>query len=117
VKSFLFPRGAGASEGPVPPGYTEVPRWADLPEVSAWMRDDGTRIPPGIGGLSQRVYVTLPGAPQPPGTGPCRIEFSFPAAGLMVAGHVLWRQIMQPVQSRPIYNVRIFVPDELRRQV
>jgi len=78
------------------------------------MRNGGTAIPSGIGRESGRVYVTLPGAPKPPGTGPCRIEFFVPGAALMIAGHVLWRQILHPVQNTPIYNVRIFVPDDLR---
>jgi len=114
MKEFLFPRGKGASEGPVPAGYEEVHRWAELTEVNQWMRNGGTAIPSGIG-AGGRVYVTLPGAPKPPGTGACRIEFFFPRAGLMVAGHTLWRQILQPVRNTPIYNVRIFVPDDLRR--
>jgi len=107
---FLYPRGIGASHGPVPPGYQEVHRWTDQAEVNLWMSNGATHIPPGIGGLGNRVYVTLPGAPQPPGTGPCRIEFCFPAAGLHQAGHALWRQIFQSVANTPIHNVRIFVP-------
>jgi hypothetical protein len=93
----------------VPRGCVEVHRWTGLNEVNAWMKNGGTFIPPGIG-AGGRVYVTAPGAPQPPGTGPCRIEFFFPQAGLMIAGHPHWYQMLQPVSNTPLYNVRIFMP-------
>ena len=106
---WLYPRGAGASTGPVPAGCEEVHRSVDLNEVSAWMRSGGTHIPAGIG-AGGRVYVTLPGAPKPPGTGPCRIEFFITVRALQTAGHTHWKQVLQPVQQVPVYNVRIFVP-------
>lgn len=106
---FLYPRGFGASHGPVPKGYVEVHRWAAASEVDAWMQNGGTFIPAGIG-AGERVYVTAPGAPKPPGTGPCRIEFFFPQTGLIPAGHRLWYQILHPVQNTPIWNVRILMP-------
>jgi filamentous hemagglutinin len=109
MPQILYPRGVGASEGSVPAGYVEVHRWTGLREVDLWMKNGGTYIPGGIG-AGGRVYVTAPGAPQPPGTGPCRIEFFFPERGLQVAGHPLWYQILQPVQNTPLYNVRIHVP-------
>lgn len=109
MRKILYPRGRGASEGPVPSGYVEVHRWADMKEVNEWMLRQGTAIPLGIG-AGGRVFVTLPGAPKPGGTGPCRIEFFFPSRGLCKAGNLLWFQIFQPVASTPIYNVKIFVP-------
>ncbi len=109
MAQVLYPRGMGASQGPVPSGYVEVHRWTDNAEVALWMGNQGTTIPAGVGAGS-RIYVTLPGAPQPGGTGPCRIEFFFPQAGLHMAGHTLWRQIFQSVQNVPIYNVIIHIP-------
>lgn len=106
---ILYPRGPGAAEGPVPPGYVEVHRWVNMNEVQLWMANQGTAIPPGIG-AGGRVYVTLPEAPRPGGTGPCRIEFFFPRAGLFQAGDQLWLQVFQPVSNVPIYNVKIYLP-------
>ena len=106
---WLYPRGPGASNGPVPAGSVEVHRWADLTEVNAWMHSGGTIIPAGIG-AGGRVYVTLPGAPKPPGTGRCRIEFFIASRALQVAGHTQWRQVLQPIQNVPLYNVKILVP-------
>ena len=108
MPQILYPRGQGASEGPVPPGYVEVHRWTDKHEVKLWMATRGTTIPAGVG-AGDRIYVTLPGAPRPGGTGPCRIEFFFPQAGLQIAGNPMWRQIFQPVQNVPIYNVKIYI--------
>jgi len=82
MAQILYPRGRGASEGPVPAGYIEVHRWTNMIEVNKWMARQGTSIPPDIG-AGGRVYVTLPGAPKPGGTGPCRIEFFFPSRGLL----------------------------------
>jgi filamentous hemagglutinin len=80
-----------------------------MTESNAWMRSGGTSIPAGIG-AGGRVYVTLPGAPKPPGTGPCRIEFFIASRALQLAGHTQWKQLLQPIQNVPVYNVRIFVP-------
>jgi filamentous hemagglutinin len=109
MSRILYPRGGGSSEGPVPFEYVEVHRWVDLNEVRLWMENQGTTIPSGVG-AGGRVYVTLPGAPKPGGTGPCRVEFFFPQRGLNIAGDPLHRQIFQPVSSTPIYNVKIHVP-------
>jgi hypothetical protein len=109
MSQILYPRGLGASEGPVPVDYIEVHRWVDLNEVGIWMSYQGTIVPPGIG-AGGRVYVTLPGAPKPGGTGSCRIEFFFPQRGLSIAGDPLHRQIFQPASNIPIYNVKIYVP-------
>ena len=105
----FYPRGPGASEGPVPAGYVEVHRWVDMNEVRLWMASQATVIPPAVG-AGGRVYVTLPGAPQPGGAGPCRIEFFFPQAGLFQAGNQLWLQIFQPAGNVPIFNVKIYIP-------
>ena len=45
----LYPRGPGASTGPVPEGYTKVSRWIGDGEVKLWHQGGGTRIPPKIG--------------------------------------------------------------------
>jgi pimeloyl-ACP methyl ester carboxylesterase len=105
----LYPRGRGASEGPIPDGYAMVSRWASPEEAGAWLRNGGTAIQSEIGG--DRVYVTLPGAPQPGGTGPVRIDFAVPQSALIQAANAQWRRMMQPIQSTPIYNVTITVPN------
>lgn len=108
MSQILYPRGSGASSGPVPADYIEVHRWVNKDEVQLWMANQGTAIPSGVG-AGGRVYVTLPNAPRPGGTGPCRIEFYFPKAGLFQAGNQLWLQAFQPASNVPIYNVKIFV--------
>jgi hypothetical protein len=107
--TFLYPRGQGASQGPLPSGYTEVSRWVDEAEMKLWLENQGTFIPAEIGG--GRIYVTLPGAPKPGGTGSIRIDFAVADSALQGAGNVLWRQIFGPVANMPIYNVRIVVPN------
>ncbi|WAK02312.1 SpvB/TcaC N-terminal domain-containing protein [Methylobacter sp. YRD-M1] len=106
----LFPRGPGASEGPVPNGYVPVSRWVEASEVERWMANGGTYIPPDIGGEAGRVYVTTPGAARPPGTGPIRIDFFVAEQSLKPAGTPEWRQIFQPVQHMPVHNVTIHLP-------
>ncbi len=106
----IYPRGPGASVGDLPPGYTNVSRWVDEAEAKRWLDNGGTYIPSGIGGEAGRVYVTLPGASQPAGTGSIRIDFSVAGQSLKPAGAPDWRQIFQPVQHMPIHNVTIYVP-------
>jgi hypothetical protein len=43
------------------------------------------------------------------GTGPIRIDFSFPKAGLQSGGRSDWKFILQLVANVPIYNVAIYV--------
>ena len=107
----LYPRGIGASEGAVPDGYVEVHRWTE-PEGGPSLDEEqaATHIPGGLG-AGGRVYVTTPGRAPTAGRGAsARIEFFFPQAGLQIAGHPLWYQIIQPAQNTPVYNVKIFVP-------
>lgn len=106
---IVYPRGRGASAGPAPFGYTKVSRWTSPEEAPAWLRNSGTAVPSGVGG--DRLYVTLPGARQPSGTGPVRVDFAVPQAALIQTGRAEWRAIMQPIQSTPIHNVIIAVPD------
>lgn len=103
----VYPRGPGASTGPVPGGYVPVSRWINQAEADAWIANGGTTIPGGIGGETGRVYVTMPGAPKPGGTGPIRVDFYVRADSLNVAGKSDWYQIMQPASNMPIYNVSI----------
>jgi hypothetical protein len=105
----LYPRGRGASEGAAPDGYVLISRWASSEEAESWLRNGGTAIQSGIGG--DRVYVTMPDAVQPAGTGPIRIDFAVPQSALMQTSNAQWRIIMQPIQSTPIHNVTIVVPD------
>ena len=105
----VYPRGQGASTGPAPQGYADVSRWGSPEEAGDWLRNSGTAIPPGVGG--DRLYVALPGARQPGGTGPVRIDFAVPQAALIHTGKAEWRMIMQPIQSTPIHNVIITVPN------
>ena len=103
----VYPRGRGASAGSAPYGYAEVSRWASPEEAGAWLRNSGTAIPSGMGG--DRLYVALPGARQPGGTGPVRVNFAVPQSALIQTGKAEWRVIMQPIQSTPIHNVIIAV--------
>jgi hypothetical protein len=104
----VYPRGRGACDGPPPYGHAVVSRWTTPEEAEAWLRNLGTAIPSGIGG--DRLYVALPGARQPAGTGPVRLEFAVPKSALIRTGHAEWRVILQPVQSTPIHNVVLTVP-------
>jgi len=105
----VYPRGRGASAGPAPYGYARVLRWASPEEAGAWLRNSGTAIPSGMGG--DRLYVALPGARQPGGTGPVRVDFAVPESALMQTAKAEWRVIMQPIQSTPIHNVIITAPN------
>lgn len=105
----VYPRGRGASAGSAPCGYTKVSRWASPEEAGAWLRNSGTAIPSGLGG--DRLYVALPEARQPGGTGPIRVDFAVLQAALIQTGKAEWRVIVQPIQSTPIHNVIITVPN------
>ena len=107
----IAPRGVGAANGPLPPGYVPVSRWVSPEEAAEWMKNGGTAIPAGVGGSAGRVYVTVPGANQPGGTGPIRIDFSVPEKSISSAGKAEWGQIFQPIQNSPIYNVKMNVPN------
>lgn len=106
----VYPRGPGASSGPVPSGHVPVSRWVSEAEANAWIGNGGTHIPSGIGGESGRVYVTAPGVARPGGTGPVRIDFTVDAASLNPAGKEGWFQVMQPAQNMPIHNVTVNYP-------
>jgi hypothetical protein len=105
----VYPRGRGASAGSAPYGYARVSRWASPEEAGAWLRNSGTAIPSGMGG--DRLYVALPGAKQPGGAGPVRVDFAVPQSALIQTGKAEWRVIMQPIQSTPIHNVIITIPN------
>jgi hypothetical protein len=105
----VYPRGRGASAGSAPDGYARVSRWASPEEAGAWVRNSGTAVPSGMGG--DRLYVALPWARQPGGTGPVRVDFAVPQTALAQTGKAEWRMIMQPIQSTPIHNVIITVPN------
>ena len=75
----VYPAGAGASEGPLPAGYTTVSRWVSPEEAAQWIQNQGTAVPAGVGtplpGTSTTtVYVTAPGAAQR--THPAKAAFS-----------------------------------------
>lgn len=106
----VYPRGPGAATGPVPRGHVQVSRWVSDAEAKQWIANGGTYIPGGVGGESARIYVTVPAAPRPGGTGPIRIDFSVDAAALTPAGKEGWFQIMQPVQNMPIHQVTLTYP-------
>lgn len=105
----VYPRGRGASAGRAPDGYETVSRWASPEEASAWLKYDGTAIPPELG--EDRLYVALPEARKPGGTAPVRVDFAVARAALAPTGKFEWRVIMQPIQSTPIHNVIITVPN------
>ena len=109
----VYPRGAGASEGPLPNGYTTVSRWVSPQEATLWVQNQGTAIPSAVprNGTSQ-VYVSPAGAPRAPGaTGTVRIDFAVPNSMLQTGNATNNSIILQPTSSRPIYNVNIHVPN------
>lgn len=109
----VYPRGPGASEGPVPKDYVTVSRWVSKEEAALWMQNQGTAIPANVprNGTPQ-VYVTEGGAPYPPGAkGEIRIDFAVPNAMLRKGNSSNNFQILQPSSSTPIYNVKIHVPN------
>ena len=108
-EKVVYPRGVGASTGPVPEGYVSLSRWVNAQEAQLWMQNGGTSIPGGIG-AGGRVYVTIAGAPKPGGTGPIRIDFYAQQRVLQIGGNVKWFYIMQPTGNIPIYNVAIYYP-------
>ncbi|NRA68973.1 MAG: hypothetical protein HRU19_31170 [Pseudobacteriovorax sp.] len=108
-KYVLYPRGPGASSGPVPTGYVKVERVMGDTEVKLWFDGGGTRIPPTVpDNGAPSIAVTLSGGPTTGGTGRNKIEFYVPESALMDAG--VGRQIIQDIASTPIYNVKIFLP-------
>jgi filamentous hemagglutinin len=109
----VYTRGAGAAEGPLPPGYTTVSRWVSPEEASLWVQNQGTAIPAAIprNGTPQ-LYVTQAGAPYPPGAnGTVRIDFAVPDKMLKTGNAPNNFMILQPSSSTPIYNVNIHVPN------
>jgi hypothetical protein len=106
----VYPRGSGASTGPVPEGYVPLSRWVSAQEAQLWIQNGGTSIPGEIG-AGGRVYVTTAGTPKPGGTGPVRVEFYAPQGLLQVGGNTNWFYIMQPTGNTPIYNVAIYYPN------
>jgi len=109
----VYTRGAGAAEGPLPPGYTTVSRWVSPEEASLWVQNQGTAIPAAIprNGTPQ-LYVTEAGAPYPPGAnGTVRIDFAVPNTMLKTGNAPNNFMILQPSSSTPIYNVNIHVPN------
>jgi filamentous hemagglutinin len=107
--AIVYPRGSGASVGPVPEGYVPVSRWIGEAEANIWLSRQGTSIPGNVGSAG-RLYVTSAGAPKPGGTGPVRVDFSVPVNLLNIGGRVDWFFIMQPASNVPIYNVSINYP-------
>ncbi|WP_027514625.1 hypothetical protein [Bradyrhizobium sp. WSM1417] len=93
-------------QGPIPAGYVPVSRWCDENEVKIW-KAKNNRIPLEIGRGLHGVYVTLPGAPQPGGTGTFRIDFYVHQAMLDKTANPEWKQIFKNTAANtPIYNVR-----------
>jgi filamentous hemagglutinin len=65
----LYPRGAGAAAGPLPPGHIIVSRWIGEAEARTWMANGATYVPPGLG-AGGHLSVAEYEAPRIPGTGP-----------------------------------------------
>lgn len=108
----LYPRGPGASAGPMPFGYVMVSRWVGLVEARIWMQNGATHVPAEVG-FGGPVYSTLFGAARPGGTGPIRIDFGIRKAALEGSGRSDWRMCARPPANTPIYNVAIHVPDSI----
>jgi hypothetical protein len=109
----VYPRGQGASSGPLPAGHIMVSRWISEEEARLWLKCGATFVPPEVG-KGGHVSVAEFGATQISGSGPIRIDFSFPKAGLQQGGRTDWRFIVQPVANVPIHNVVIQVPNSIR---
>jgi len=109
----LYPRGLGASSGPLPQGHVMVSRWISEAEARLWMKGGATHVPLGVG-RGEHVSVAEFGASRIAGTGPLRVDFSFPQAGLQQGGRSDWKFIIQPVANVPIYNVAIHVPHSIQ---
>jgi hypothetical protein len=45
----IYPRGAGAANGPMPSGYVIVSRWVSAAEAKLWMMNGGTFVPVQVG--------------------------------------------------------------------
>jgi hypothetical protein len=108
----LYPRGAGASTGPLPPGHVMVSRWVGEVEARIWMANGATHVPAGLG-AGGHLSVAEYGVSRIPGAGPIRVDFSFPQAGLQTGGRTDWKFIIQVVANVPIYNVVIYVPQSI----
>lgn len=108
----VCPRGVGAASGSIPRGHVMVTRWISESEARIWIQNGATHVPMDIG-HGGHVSVAQFGAPRLPGTGPVRIDFSFPEAGLQQGGRSDWKFIIQPVGNVPIYNVTIYVPNSV----
>jgi hypothetical protein len=70
---------------------TRVSRWMSEEEYEAFKASGTLQT-----GAGDRTYVTLPGAPQPSGTGPVRVDFNVPTAALQPAGRSDWRVLLNP---------------------
>jgi hypothetical protein len=89
-----------------------VSRWIGEAEARIWMANGATYVPPGLGG-GGHLSVNEFGASRIAGSGPIRIDFSFPQAGLQPGGRTDWKFIIQAVSNVPIYNVVIYVPQSI----
>ena len=86
-----------------------VSRWIGEAEVSLWLASGGNTVPRDAG-RGGHLSVTRYESPRVAGTGPIRLDFAFPSAGLQQGGRAEWRFIIQPVPNTPIYNVTLHTP-------
>jgi len=89
-----------------------VSRWIGEAEARIWMANGATYVPPGLG-AGGHLSVAEFGVSRIAGSGPIRIDFSFPQAGLQPGGRADWKFIIQSVANVPIYNVVIYVPQSI----
>lgn len=94
-----------ASSGPtVGASETRVSRWMSEGEYST-MKSTGM-LQTGANG---RTSVTFPGAPQPGGTGPVRVDFNVPTSALQPGGRSDWRIIFDP-RRVPVTGIERMTP-------
>lgn len=104
-----------APQGEFPGDYVMVQRWVSEPEAKLWVGT--TIVPNAVRSLQRdnRLYVTLPDAPKPGGTGALLVRFAFPERGLSKGGLPGSKIIfcLDNLANIPIYNVAIFGPRKI----
>lgn len=106
--AMVGPVSGGAATGAGGPtvgaSETRVSRWMGEGEYGG-MKSTGV-LQTGAG---NRTFVTLPGAPQPGGTGPVRVDFNVPRSMLQGAGRQDWRVLTDP-RRVPVTGIERMTP-------
>ena len=95
----------------VPDGFVKVVRWVGAGEAEMWA-NSGLAVPPGLHGDERFLPVAQPMSPQPPGTGPFRVEFYVPQPMLVSRPQIGWLYLLVPAAGLGVLNLRILGPAE-----